>query len=120
MTDNISKASQVHHLSLDHYLPDKSNARVDQTVDSSSSLRTTDEAYCRAPAESSLNYNYKYAYDMTMVYVSSTVNTEGATYTTAMHNIDGRKLLKDDYCLVRVDGSSLCRSFKMMGYEDGV
>lgn len=51
-------AVQVHPLNFDPYLYEQIYARVDLSTDPNISLFDADEAYCRALAELSRNYNY--------------------------------------------------------------
>lgn len=54
------------------------------------------------------------------LYASSTVSYEAATYMTAVHNVDGIKLLKDGSCVFMLYGHHLRRSVEIMRDEDGV
>lgn len=57
---------------------------------------TIDEAHYRALAESFHDYDYNHARGLMKVYFSFTVNPERRTHATAVQNIDGIKLLKDE------------------------
>lgn len=46
-------------------------------------------------------------------YFSSVANPDGATYATAMHNVDGRRFLKDSLYTVRVDSRHQYRAVQM-------
>lgn len=100
MCDDVGKAVQVHHLNCKHYRHEGIYARVNQIVDPSSPLHDTDEAYIRALPELFCNWKYDYARDMTKAYFSPAVNTGGALYRSAVHNIQDKKLLKHRYCMV--------------------
>lgn len=67
---------------------------MDQIVDLNNLLRGIHETHCCALVERAQNCNYDYRYRMLMAYVSSTVSIEAALNATAMHNIDGKMLLK--------------------------
>lgn len=44
------------------------------------------------------------------MYAFSTVNPEGATYATTVHNANGINALKDSYCMIIRDGPHWHRS----------
>lgn len=52
-----------------------------------------------------------------MVYFSSTINPEGATYAIALRNVNGMKLLKDSYSTIMLDGHHRCRSVNLLKDE---
>lgn len=57
---------------------------------------------------------------MLTVYFSSTVSPEGATYTTAVHNVYSISLLKGGNCMVTLDYHHQSPSVEMLGGKDGV
>lgn len=75
ISDDIRKAFHVHLLNLDRNLYYKIYWRVNQVVDRNYILPDIDEAHCHTPADLAPNYNYDYTHCMTMVYISSTMNT---------------------------------------------
>lgn len=91
-------------MNLDHYLHQEIYVKVDQIVYPNNRLRDIDEAHCHALAKSVSNYKYGYTVGTRTVYFSSSGNQEGATYMTAVRNVDGMKVLKVDCCTSILDG----------------
>lgn len=65
-------------------------------------------------------YNYDYRRGMTTVQFSSTGSPEGSTYATAMDDAYARKLLKDGYYIVMLNGYHSHCCVKSFWDEDGV
>lgn len=95
MSDDIGKAAQSYPFNINHYLNEEIHVRVDQISDSNSTLRDADQSHCRTLAVSFQNYSYNNAHGMKSLYVSTTVNPEGVTYTAAQHTVDSLKILKE-------------------------
>lgn len=57
---------------------------------------------------------------MITVYISTIINPGSVTYATAVHTVDGVKILKDDYCIVLLDGPLLPRSSEMLRDKNGL
>lgn len=57
---------------------------------------------------------------MMTVYLSSVVNAEGASYATAVQNVDRTEFLKEGYCMVVIDSLHRHRSVEMIRDEEGV
>lgn len=93
---------------------------MDQILVPNNPLCEFDEADCRVLPWSFHNYNYDNAPDMIMVYFSSTLNIEGATYVTAVHNACRMKQLEKGCYMVRLDDRHQRRSVEMLKVEDGV
>lgn len=51
---------------------------------------------------------------------SITVSPNGATYATTVHNVNGMKILKHNYCMFMIDGHHRRRSVEMSRLKDGV
>lgn len=105
---------------LDHYLQEEIYARADQIDDRNNPLHAINEVHYRAVAVSFCNQNYNYAHSLIIVYVSSSYNPEGATYSTAEHNIEIMKWLENGYCMVNLVGCNWSCSIKMIWDEDAV
>lgn len=118
MLVNICRDVKVSPLNTDYYLQEEIYGIVDQKADQSKPLRDIDEAYCGTLARSFCSYNLDHARGMKAVYFSSTVNPEGSTYVTAVHNVDARKVLKYGYYLVILDNHHRRRSFKSVRDRD--
>lgn len=120
MYAGIEKAIQVHSLNFDTYRYEWIYGRVDQIVKLNNPLRGIDEAHCRALVELPRSYKCHSAPNMMAAYILSAVDPEVASYAGAVHNIQGRKLLKDGYRMVMIDGRYLHCSVNMLRVEDGV
>lgn len=57
---------------------------------------------------------------MMVMYVLFTLNPVGATYATAMHIVDGTKVLQDGYRMVMLDCRHWRHFVKMLRNEDGI
>lgn len=97
----------------DHYLHEEIYRKVDQVVNMDKPLNDINESQFRALSKSFCNCNYDHARRMMTVYNSFTVKANGTTYVTAVHNVEGLKLLKAGYCMVMLDGRYQRRYIKM-------
>lgn len=79
-------------------------AKVDQIVDPNNLLHNINEVHCRVLAKLFCNYNYSFVRRTIKVYSPSAVSPEDVTYATASTTLDGMNVLKEDYCMVRLDG----------------
>lgn len=118
ISGDTERAIQLNFLCLDHYLHEETYSRVTQIADTNNSPRNIDEAHSSALVESFHNFNYNYARGVMTVYCSSKASPDGATYTSAVQSVDGRKSLKDSYCIIMVGGRHLFRSFEMLQDEN--
>lgn len=57
---------------------------------------------------------------MMVMYFPWAVKHKGATYATAVHNVDDMKLLEDGYCLVTLDSGHCRHSVMMLTDRSGV
>lgn len=55
---------------------------------------------------------------MTMYFLSRT-NPKGAEYSTAVHNVDGRKYVNDGYCMKMLVGRHSRRSVNILRAQEG-
>lgn len=120
MPDDIGNALQGHQSNLQHYLHEELYKRMGPVVDPTKLLPIVDEAYCCAPAEPFRNHRYDYARGMMMVYLSSTVNSEGTTYVTAVYTVNYMMLLKDGYCMLMLDAHYWYRSVKWLRNQENL
>lgn len=67
--------------------------------------------------ESFHNYKYYYECGMMILYIFSAVKPEGVTYASAVHNIHGRWLLNDGYCMFMLDRRDLRHFIKTLRDE---
>lgn len=113
-------ALQTHLLDIKHYLHEDINTRVYQTVDPNSPLHNNDVVHCHTLVATVRHYNHEYVRGIMTVYFSLTVNPEGVTYASAVHNFYRLKVQKNSYCMLKLNGRSWCRSIKVLKDEDGV
>lgn len=103
MSHEMGKAAQHHPMNLDIFLDEVIQARVDQIADPCNSLCDIDDGSCHTPPKCFCNSKYCYPWAVMIVYFFSTINVEGARYTTAVHAVDGMKLVKQGYCMLMLD-----------------
>lgn len=120
MFDSIRKAFQAHLLTLDHSPDEEIDEKVDQIDEPNTLLRDIDEPHCVVLAISFRNYDNSYSCSMKTVYLSSTVNSQEATYVTAVHNVNDTKLLEDIYCMYMLDGRHWRCLAKFLGDENSL
>lgn len=73
---------------------------MDLILDPDNPLHDIYGAYSHALPKLFCNYKYEYASSMIKVYFSPAVNPEGGIYKCAVHNIYGKKLLKQRYFII--------------------
>lgn len=97
MPDNTVKCVRAHLFNLDHSLHREIYATIDQIGHPNNPLCDIEGHTAARRSKSSRTHNYDSTHNLMTVYVSSTVNAEGATCVTAIHNVDDMKMLKEDY-----------------------
>lgn len=120
ISDDTGKVFQVHPLSVDTLTAKKIHTRVSQIVYTNNPLHEIDSSRCCTMAESFRNYKYDFVRGMMKVYFSNTVNLNGVTCTTAVHNVNGMKLLMDGYCTIMLNWLHHCCSVKISRSKRGV
>lgn len=93
---------------------------IDQIVDLSHPLREhgIEEVHCCALAQSYYRYTFDYARAITNVYFSAALGLAVVTYATAVHHVDGKKVLKEDCRMVMLDGHHRRLLMKTVKDED--
>lgn len=93
---------------------------MDQVVDPNNAHGVIEEAYRCTLAESFRNRKCSYERSMMTMWLSPVVNFEGATSTSAVHNIHDKKLLRHGYCTLIRDERHRRHSVKILSDEEGV
>lgn len=119
MSDVTCKTVERHLLNLADYAHDDQYCKVDEIVHLNNPLRDIDEAQCRALEQSFCKYTFNNARGLTIVYVSAAVNLARAIYASAIHDIDCKRLFKDDYRMVMPDGRHQRRAVELVRNKDG-
>lgn len=109
---------QIFPLNLDGFPKEEICAGVDQIVDSSNLLRDANDAHRCTLAKSFCIYKYGCACSMMAVYVSIVFNLEGAPYRSAVIYVNDKKVLKDFYCMVMLDGWPMHRYVDIQRNDD--
>lgn len=77
---------------------------MDQIFEPNQALHDIDEAHCRNQTQSFCYYSLYYALGLITVYFSAAVNQVSLPHAIAVHQVDGKKVLKQDYRTVILDG----------------
>lgn len=121
MSDDVGKAVNVNPLNLGHSLHERLiQAWIKSWIIQSIGQRDCDEANNCAMAKYFGKYRYDYERGIISPYVSTTTNSEGASYEAAMRNVDGTKSPRDDLCIFTSDAYDICPSVKILRVESGV
>lgn len=120
LSDHTEKAVYNSTLNLNHQLRKEISVKVEQIMDPNDTVQDIDKAHCRKLAELYRAKNQNYACGIMKVYVSSTADTDGAAYATAVHNFYGKTFPKDGCCMVSLDSRLRRRSVQIIQDEDGM
>lgn len=118
VSDGIGKTVLVHLLKLADYRDNKLYCRVYQIVARNHSLRDIKESHCCALTKSLCKCKLDNERGLMTAYFFIAVNRVGATYDSAVHDVDGKKILKNDYGMVMLDDRNRGRTWEMVRDEN--
>lgn len=118
MPDEMEKTVRMQPLNYAQNNHQKVYSRIDRIGDLSHSLRAVDKAHCHALAESFCNYTFDYARGPITVHFLAAVNPAGVTYATAVHRVDSKKSLKNDFHMFKFNPVHQRRSVELLRDED--
>lgn len=72
---------------------------VNQIINFSYPLHEIDEAHCCALSQSVYNYKFDSAHILMTVYLSAALDSADTTSVTAVHYVDDKDAVKDQYCM---------------------
>lgn len=119
MSSDSREANQVQLSNLENYRYKEIYVKLDQTVDPNNLPHYIDKSHCHALAESFCNYNYSYTCSMITVYLFFTVNRDWPIYSSVVHIIHGKKMLKYGHSMVMYNIWRWGRSKQMLKNDDG-
>lgn len=104
-------------LNLANYAHEKVYATVDQIVDHNRPLDDKCKERCHSLAQSFIYYTFEYACSLMDFLFTVEVNPAGVTYAITVNHANSKKVLKDDYHTLMLDGRHGRRSVEMVSDE---
>lgn len=89
-------------------------------MDREKSFRNFDESHHRVLAVLFHKSKYDWVHGIVTAFFSPAFNRVGTTHAGSLHNMYGKKLLKDGYCKVMLDERHRLRSVKLLRDDNGV
>lgn len=91
----MTNAKVVHSLILEKHSHEDMYAKVNQIMGFNNYIRGIDKTPCCTPAEPFEICRFNYERIMVSIYFLTDANKNAATYAGAIHNVDGRRFLKN-------------------------